>query len=226
MTESPINTFSAGVEVAAEAAGVGSFAEETPPEADHSLYWTHQKKAQEGYNQKAELVAQVQDPTERKRAAEVLMDRAAEASEELEGWYTAQLQSEVDKYEKKLFFTIASERDSVRSAYSDILDRVSFAQMTGEGMGTEERNEALEEIYQRALRTGDRSLQKAAYHYALENGIASVRDRYLSGSEEKSAAWREYNIARRRLDNWQDPLEASGRRMTGYQGFARPSVLR
>jgi len=55
-----ITAFTVGTETAAEAAGVG--AEETPPEADHSLYWKHQKKAQEGYNQKAELVAQVADP--------------------------------------------------------------------------------------------------------------------------------------------------------------------
>ena len=31
-------------------------------------------------------------PLERKRATEMLMDRAQEASEELEGWYTAQLE--------------------------------------------------------------------------------------------------------------------------------------
>jgi len=83
-----INSFTVGAETANEA----SSAEETPPEADHSLYREHQRKAQEGYNQKAALVAQVADPSEHKRATEMLMDRAQEASEELEGWYTAQLE--------------------------------------------------------------------------------------------------------------------------------------
>lgn len=37
-------------------------------------------------------MAQVADPSERKRATEMLMDRAQEADSELSAWYTAQLE--------------------------------------------------------------------------------------------------------------------------------------
>src|SRR5215203_2916304 len=105
MTDAPINAFTVGGQAAAEATGVstspdGSGAEEIPAEKDHSPYWKHQKKAMEGYNKKAEQVAQIEDPTERKRATDLLVDRAQEASEELEAWYVKQLEADVDKYEK------------------------------------------------------------------------------------------------------------------------------
>ncbi len=77
------------------------------------------------------------------------------------------------------------DKERIRQSYRDASFRIS-------GMKPEE----LERILERAERTGDRQLAKAAYHEATERGIRHVADSYLKDRTEERKQWEEYTAAR------------------------------
>ena len=114
------------------------------------------------------------------------------------------LSEDVEKAENRLFYVGGeSLRDSVRSAYNDLHDRVKPLRQAGR---FEEAREELERFAVRARRTGDRALRTAVGHLATELGEDSLRDAWLAGSEEKTKAWNDFTEASKKLEHFQDPV--------------------
>jgi tetratricopeptide (TPR) repeat protein len=61
-------------------------------------------------------------------------------------------------------------------------------------------DEALTEILEEAERTGDYDLALAAYHRAIDLGVQSVVDRYLSTRPKAAEAWQRYTKAQEELN--------------------------
>jgi hypothetical protein len=76
-----------------------------------------------------------------------------------------------------------------RSAYSDVYSSTLFSESPGEA------REELERLLGLAERSGDKLLARAAYHRAIDLGIQSVVDTYLSTRPQESKAWESYTAA-------------------------------
>src|SRR5215212_11260698 len=204
MTESPINTFRAGVEIASGTQGA-----DEAPEAQHPELEANMKKLQSTLEGKVEEVRNDKslDNGARVRAISSIWGRAQEVRQDTENEYRALLEDRVESAQHRLFYTAPAERDSVRAAYSEVQSRVDLAYTSGDMAGIEYGREQLEEMFERARRTGDRALEKAVGHYALEKGSSPIRDRFVSGSKDRNKAWEDYNFWGRRLQNFNDPQE-------------------
>ena len=86
-----------------------------------------------------------------------------------------------------------------RAAYNDVYYSTSvFAD------GPEEAQEELERLLVQAERSGDKLLAQAAYHRAIDLGIQSVVDSYLSSSPAESKAWETYTEAHQEANQSKD----------------------
>jgi hypothetical protein len=86
-----------------------------------------------------------------------------------------------------------------RAAYNDVYYSTSvFAD------GPEEAQEELERLLVQAERSGDKLLAQAAYHRAIDLGIQSVVDSYLSSRPAESKAWETYTEAHQEANQSKD----------------------
>jgi tetratricopeptide (TPR) repeat protein len=207
------NMFAASVEMAAE--------EEQAEPIEHSLLEDMIAKAQAGLDEKVEEIRSDKRLTREEQRAQIsiLWDRACAAYPEGLKAYERVLAQDVEDAEDRLFHVGVSERDSVRSAYNDLHDRVSFLREQGQ---FEEAREELERFAVRARRTGDKPLATAVAHIACELGEEHLRDRWLSSSQEKQAAWDRLVEARRKQEHFNDPQERSWLRMTRPVALIKP----
>jgi hypothetical protein len=179
---------------------------------------------QQGLERRAELIRNDQtiDSTERRIQMQELWDKAVEARAQLTEIYERQLEEDSADIEKRVFYTIPSERDSVRSAYNDVYDRTALAYESGDADGISHAREELERLYERAERTGDSALLKAVFHIATERGEHALRDRYLATHPEKHKAWTDYVSTRQRLAHCKDPGERLWGSLTGSWMLSKP----
>jgi hypothetical protein len=134
------------------------------------------------------------DKGEQRQKLTDLWNRISEDFPRLLETYERTLTEQVERAENRLFY-VATNRDSVRSAYSDVESRISFLREAGL---YQEASEELEKFAVRARRTGDRALQTAVGHVATELGYEGVRDAWLATSKEKTEAWHETSTRRPR----------------------------
>jgi hypothetical protein len=76
-----------------------------------------------------------------------------------------------------------------RAAYNDVYSSTLFSESPGEAQ------EELERLLGQADRSGDKLLARAAYHRAIDLGIQSVVDSYLSTRPQENKAWESYTEA-------------------------------
>jgi hypothetical protein len=76
-----------------------------------------------------------------------------------------------------------------RAAYNDVYSSTVFSESPGEAQ------EELERLLGQAERSGDKLLARAAYHRAIDLGIQSVVDAYLSTRPQENKAWETYTEA-------------------------------
>ncbi len=204
-----INMAAVGLEAAAQAQG------QAP---DHSLLEDAIAQVQGGLDAKVQEIRDDRRLTRDEQRAKItdLWNRASAAYPQILKNYERVLAEDVDKAEHRLFY-VATDRDSVRSAYNDLYDRVKPLRQAGQ---FEESREELERFAVRARRTGDRALKTAVGHLATELGEGGLRDAWIAASEEKTKAWNDLNEAQTKLEHFKDPHERMWMRMT------RPSTLR
>jgi hypothetical protein len=203
--ETAPNMVAAGVEAAAQT-------QEGVPAPDHSMLEDAIAQVQGGLDLK---VQEIRDdrrltPSEQRAAVTDLWNRVSAVYPGIIKTYERVLAQDVETAENGLFY-VATERDSVRSAYNELHDRVSSLRQAGE---FEEAREELERFAVRARRTGDRALRTAVGHLATELGEESLRDAWLATSEEKTKAWNRLVEARKKQEHFNDPQERSWMRMT------------
>jgi hypothetical protein len=86
-----------------------------------------------------------------------------------------------------------------RSAYNDVYYSTSvFADGPGEA------REELERLLAQAERSGDKLLAQAAYHRAIDLGVQSVVDSYLSSRPAESKTWERYTEAHQEANQSKD----------------------
>jgi len=88
----------------------------------------------------------------------------------------------------------ASEKALIALSYRDARDRAERA------AEDRENQDALEDLLDRAEKTGDTQLAEATYHVATLRGARSVADRYLSSRPTAHNRWEAYIEARREAD--------------------------
>ncbi len=76
-----------------------------------------------------------------------------------------------------------------RAAYNDVYSNTLFFDSPAEA------GEELERLLGQAERSGDELLARAAYHRAIDLGVQSVVDSYLSSRPAESRAWERYTEA-------------------------------
>jgi hypothetical protein len=76
-----------------------------------------------------------------------------------------------------------------RAAYNDVYSSTLIVESPAEAQ------EELERLLGQAERSGDKLLAKAAYHRAIDLGIQSVVDAYLSSRPTENRAWESYTAA-------------------------------
>jgi hypothetical protein len=208
------------------AAGIATASQEEQAAIEHPELDKEIGNLQAKIDTKAEEIRQNAslDEGAKIRQIERLWNEATEAKGVLEKRYEQQLTEEVQEAEQKVFHVSSSLVDSVRAAYSDIYDRVIPGLDSGEAEGIQHAREELTRLMDRAVRTGDKALETACGQLAIERGINTVRDAYLSRSEEKTKAWHEFAQAREKLANFTDPQERFWRNLTSAAGLKRPSV--
>jgi hypothetical protein len=217
--EATTNMFAAGVEAASPA--------EQAPTLEHPQFDKEISNLQAKIDLKAEEIrsdTSLEDGA-KIRQIEQLWNEATEAKGVLEKRYEEKLSKQVAEAEKSVFHVITTERDSVRSAYSDVYDRVVHSLDSGEVEGIQYAREELERLMQRAVRTSDRALEQACGQLAIERGVDAVREDYLSRSPERAKAWEDYNMAAARLANFRDPQERMWRNLAGPSHLTRPAEL-
>ncbi len=85
-----------------------------------------------------------------------------------------------------------------RSAYNDVYSNTLFFDSPAEA------GEELERLLDQAERSGDELLARAAYHRAIDLGIQSVVDSYLSSRPAENKAWEAYTAAHREASQSKD----------------------
>ncbi len=76
-----------------------------------------------------------------------------------------------------------------RSAYNDVYSSTLSPE------SPEQAQEDLERLLQQAERTGDKLLARATYHRAIDLGVQSVVDAYLSTRPAEGKSWESYTTA-------------------------------
>jgi hypothetical protein len=142
------------------------------------------------------------DPGQRHDAIRDHWHEATEAYGQLREYYEGQLQAGVEERENDLFKVEHHSRSDVRDAY-EIVYSATRGFDSGSREGMEQAREELGRYAERARRTGDKALQTAVGHIAIERGIADLRDAYLSASKERTRNWELYNRARIKQDSFQ-----------------------
>jgi hypothetical protein len=87
-----------------------------------------------------------------------------------------------------------------RSAYNDVYYSTSLFD------SPQEAQEELERLLGQAERSGDKLLAAAAYHRAIDLGVQSVVDFYLSSRPAESKAWERYTEAYQEANRSRDPM--------------------
>jgi hypothetical protein len=203
-----------GVEAAARAG-------EHTPAPEHPMLEDAIAQVQGGLDLKVQEIRDDRRLTPDQQRAQItdLWNRVSAVYPDIIKTYERVLAQDVETTENGLFYVIPSDRDSVRSAYNDLHDRVSFLREQGQ---FEEAREELERFAVRARRTGDRALRTAAGHLACELGEESLRDAWLSTSEEKQAAWNRLVEARKKEEHFKDPHENFWLKMTRPVTLKKP----
>ena len=88
----------------------------------------------------------------------------------------------------------ASEKALICLSYRDARDRVERA------AENRENSDALEDLLDRAEKTGDTQLAEAAYHIATLRGARRVADAYLADRPTARRRWESYAEARQEAD--------------------------
>jgi hypothetical protein len=76
-----------------------------------------------------------------------------------------------------------------RAAYNDVYSSTLFVE------GPAEAQEELKRLLGQAERSGDKLLARAAYHRAIDLGVQSVVDSYLSTRPQENKVWESYTTA-------------------------------
>jgi len=229
MTEAPVNASGGSPIGAVSAAFTGDAGQgqtqpqELAPEQDHSRYRQLRDAVQKELNTRVERTAN--DPELDAHAKDwklgTLWDSAVSADAKVSEFYEKELADNVAKEEQRVYRIPSHLQDSVRSAYSQVVGEMDLASYE-EGDSTER----LERLYDRARRTGDKALQLACYHRAVELDIHWLRDEHLSTSPELSQAFEGYNLARAKLANWGDKEQNLIERLDGRRGLIKPPEVR
>src|SRR5215210_6315111 len=189
----------------ADGAGPAVGPTELSPEQDHARYVRLRDELQTELNRRAEKISTDPETDQgyKHRALNDLWNAYTEGEMKIGQLYEKELEENVSEQEQKVFRVPKDLKDSVRSSYHMVTGEVELAGMEGEGFeGIAASSEKLEQMYERAVRTQDRALMLAVYQFAVEKGIHHLRDRHLSTSPELSRAWEGFNLARRKLDDW------------------------
>jgi hypothetical protein len=86
----------------------------------------------------------------------------------------------------------AAERAQIHAAYRHASSEVRWAAMESEPSGT---TEGLLDLLDRAERSGDTIMQKAGFHYGVDNNLQPVIDAYLADKPKEERAWDRYVAA-------------------------------
>jgi|SRR5215212_6338637 len=95
-----------------------------------------------------------------------------------------------------------------RAAWSDVYSS------THSPDSPERAQAELERILGQAERTGDKLLARAAYHRAIDLGVQSVVDAYLSTRPQEDRAWQSYTTAHQEISQSRDIMHLLGRGLT------------
>ena len=89
--------------------------------------------------------------------------------------------------------TTDAEEAQIQAAFRSAWGGVYSSTLASEN--PEQAREELERILGQAERTGDKLLARAAYHRAIDLGVQSVVDAYLSSRPQENRAWESYTAA-------------------------------
>ena|SRR5215204_216186 len=208
-----------------EAVGPGP-QQQTPEHENHADYWAAQSQAQTAVDTAAQqLESKGLDPTSFKLAADTVKDRIMELDATLADDYVRGLEEAISAQEKRVVETPSTQRDSVRSAWTDIDSRLDMAITSGDMEGIRFAEEEVDRLWERAARVDDRGAMRAIGQWCIERGISSGRERYLDAFNKRDA-WDQYSLTRQRKEDFFDPKQAGWRRISGSQGLRIPPSLR
>ena len=126
--------------------------------------------------------------------------RIAEVIERAQAEYAEALEAEERERTERLVFrvpvpagTTDAEEAQIQAAFRSAWGDVYSSTLSSEN--PEQAREELERILGQAERTGDKLLARAAYHRAIDLGVQSVVDAYLSSRPQENRAWESYTAA-------------------------------
>jgi len=195
--------------------------EATQQQVDFPEFEAVIQRVQKGLDLRAEEVRQDRRLTrgEQRQQLTDLWARVSEGHASLLRTHEAILEDRAAEQERAVFYVSGTQQDSVRSAYNDVYDRTSSS---GDADSRIHAREELERLWDRAVRTGDKALQTAVGHLAVERGMEGLRDKWLATSAERTEAWGRYAEARTKLANWQDPQARMWGNLTGRYALKKP----
>ena len=128
------------------------------------------------------------------RYANEATKKAAERHSEILDKHESSTASVLEQNEKRVFKLsfpatnlTETQKESFRLSYRDAAFRCADLQA-----------DTLERFMARAQRTGDRALEQAVYHEAIERGLFGVANLYREKHPEAQAAWETYEQGRRK----------------------------
>jgi hypothetical protein len=95
-----------------------------------------------------------------------------------------------------------------RAAYCDVYSSTVSPE------SPEQAEEDLQQILERAERTGDKLLARAAYHRAIDLGVQGVVDNYLASRPQEKKAWESYTEAYQEAGQSRDVMHLLDRSLT------------
>jgi len=195
--------------------------EATPREVEHPEFEAMNQRLQLALDAKVEQVRQDRrlDKGEQRQQIGDIWNRVSEYHATTFKAHEEILADRVGEQERAVFHVSGAQQDSVRAAYNDLYDRTSSS---GDAEGVVHAREELERLWERAIRTGDKPLQTAVGHLAVERGMEPLREAWLATSQERTEAWGRYSEARAKLANWQDPQARMWGNLTGRYALKKP----
>jgi cystathionine beta-lyase/cystathionine gamma-synthase len=149
--------------------------------------------------------------------SEAKQRRIDETTEKANADYREAREAEAQRLEKRLrdsekaVFSVvddtmasASERAAIHSAYRAAVGEVRWVAMEeSEGVGTQQ---ALLDLLKRAERSGDTLMQKAVFHYGVDNALQPIVDQYLDSKPSENSKWERYAAAVAEHQQANDPI--------------------
>jgi hypothetical protein len=142
--------------------------------------------------------ADLTEEAKEQRIAEVIERAQAEYAEALEAEERERTER-LGRTERAVFRvpipagTTDAEEAQIQAAFRSAWGGVYSSTLASEN--PEQAREELERILGQAERTGDKLLARAAYHRAIDLGVQSVVDAYLSSRPQENRAWESYTAA-------------------------------